>query len=64
MLLFVLTMALVAVVCGEEYKQQAVFYNFHGIPEGPQGEKYVALTFDDGPHRSFDPEINGYIKED
>jgi peptidoglycan/xylan/chitin deacetylase (PgdA/CDA1 family) len=63
MLVFILVLAVLLLVSGEEYKQQPVFYNFRGIPEGPQGEKYVALTFDDGPHQILTPRLMDTLKK-
>ena len=50
-------------VGAEEYKQQPVFYSFQGIPTGPKGEKYVALTFDDGPHQVLTPRLMDILKK-
>ena len=46
-----------------DYVQQPVFYNFQGIPEGPQGQKYVALTFDDGPHQVLTPRLMDILQQ-
>lgn len=46
-----------------DYVQQPVFYNFQGIPEGPQGQKYVALTFDDGPHQVLTPRLMDILQK-
>lgn len=44
-------------------KTQPVFYNFRGLPLSPDGKKYVALTFDDGPHQHLTPRLLDILKE-
>jgi peptidoglycan/xylan/chitin deacetylase (PgdA/CDA1 family) len=57
--------ALIANCFAEEqsYVQQPMFYNMQGIPAGPQGQKYVALTFDDGPHQVLTPRLMDILKK-
>ena len=43
-------------------KTQPVFYNFRGLPLSPDGKKYVALTFDDGPHQHLTPRLLDILK--
>lgn len=65
-LLFIVLLVLLERTCAgsdKEYKQQAMFFNFQGIPEGPDGEKYVALTFDDGPHQFLTPRLMDILKK-
>ncbi len=63
MLAIAMVLALVIVVSADDYNQQPMFYNFQGIPEGANGEKYVALTFDDGPHQVLTPRLMDILKK-
>lgn len=54
MLVYLLIACLI--VC---HAQRSTFYSFNP----PNGEKYIALTFDDGPHQTLTPKLLDSLKE-